>query len=62
MDLSILRSGGVIGVQVGDEWIDGVTDYKIISSADGTTELIIHLKVNADMSEFNVLTKPTKQN
>lgn len=54
--ISIERQGEYNTIQIGGAVVDNVKDYKIISSADGSTELIIHIKTNSDTIRCDLLT------
>lgn len=55
MKISIQQFGEHKAVVMNDMVIENLKDYKIISSADGSTELILHIKLNADITKCDLL-------
>ena len=56
MDISIQKHGDHKLICINGNVIHDVEDYKIISSADGSTELIIHIKTNANAVKYDLST------
>ena len=55
MKISIQQFVEHKAVVMNDMVIENLKDYKIISSADGSTELILHIKLNADITKCDLL-------
>lgn len=56
MEISILKHDGHKLIYINGNVIHNVEDYKIISSADGLTELIIHIKTNVNTVKYDLST------
>lgn len=56
MEISIQKCGDINKLRIGNVHLDNVDDYKIISSADGSTELIICIKLNAHTVKYDLST------
>ena len=55
MEVSVSKLDNYTAVVIDGKLIEGVEDYKIASSADGTTELTIHIKFNANIAKYDIL-------
>lgn len=56
MTISTQQAGEHKAVFINNMMVENVKDYKIISSADGTTELIIHIEFKADTTKYDLIT------
>lgn len=56
VDISIQKHEDHKLICINGNVIHDVEDYKIISSADGSTELIIHIKTNANTVKYDLST------
>ncbi len=56
MDFAFSRIDGVCMVSVDGKNIDGVKDYKITTSADGNTEIVIKLDFKGSITTFETST------
>ncbi len=54
MEVSVSKLDNCTALVIDGKIIKGVEDYKIVSSADGTTELTIHIKLNADIAKYDL--------
>lgn len=59
--IKIEKIDSVIGVVIDENVINHVSDYKIASSADGTTELDLKLIFKSDVAKFEMSTTPKAQ-
>lgn len=50
--LAIKKVDSLFEVMIDGKRIDHIADYKITSSADGTTELVLKLVFDSDITEF----------
>ena len=55
-EISIVECDNLSVVAINGRVIKDVSDFKIITSADGTTELIIHIKTKSDVVRCDLLT------
>ena len=58
MEVSVSKLDNYTALVIDGKLIEGVEDYKIASSADGTTELTIHIKLNADIAKYDLQATP----
>ena len=58
MEVSVSKLDNYTAVVIDGKLIEGVEDYKIASSADGTTELTIHIKLNANIAKYDLQATP----
>lgn len=56
MKISAHQLGEYKSLFINDMLIENLKDYKIISSADGSTELIIRIRLNADIVKCDLST------
>lgn len=54
MEVSVSKLDNCTALVIDGKIIKGVEDYKIVSSADGTTELTIHIKLNANIAKYDL--------
>ena len=52
MNIHIKRIDSLIDVRINETPIDGVYDYEIKNSADGTTELTLKMKLKSKITSF----------
>lgn len=52
MNIHIKRIDSLIDVRINEIPIDGVYDYEIKNSADGTTELTLKMKLKSKITSF----------
>lgn len=60
MDISINRIGRVILGKLGALELDNIVDYKITTSADGTTEVDLKLMFTSEITEVAVSSASSK--
>lgn len=61
MEVSIQKLDGRKALFIDGRIIKGLNDYKIISSADGTTELIISMKLKTDTFKCDLKASPKER-
>lgn len=59
--VKVERVDSVIEITIDKNVIKHVSDYKITSSADGTTELVLKLVFKSDITEFETSTSQKMQ-
>ncbi len=60
MNVKVTQIGNLFEVEIDGNTISDVTDYKIISSAHGRTELELKISIPSEITEFVTEAKTTK--
>lgn len=60
VDISVKRTGSVILGKLGELELDNIVDYKITTSADGTTEVDLKLVFTGEITEVAVSSASSK--